>query len=197
VSAGSVTIGARARCLVLVRGARDTDSESNSQGRPPARWYSSQRYCPAGWILTSRGSSYPTLSQSSLLSSTPMCLATALRWMGALVEPPIAVQRAMAFSNASLVMISDGLTSWRTSWTMRCPVWYAQAPRSRYGAGMDAEPGRAMPRASAMAFMVLAVPMVLQCPTLRHEHCDGHERRCFGRKTGGTKTRRRGGGRER
>lgn len=99
-----------------------------------------------------------------------MCLATALRWMGALVEPPIAVQRAMAFSNASLVMISDGLTSSRTSWTMRCPVWYAHAPRSRYGAGMDAEPGRAMPRASAMAFMVLAVPMVLQWPTLRHEH---------------------------
>jgi hypothetical protein len=31
---------------------------------------------------------------------------------------------------------------------------------------MEADPGRDMPRASARAFMVLAVPIVLQCPTL-------------------------------
>ena len=31
---------------------------------------------------------------------------------------------------------------------------------------MEADPGRDMPRASARAFIVLAVPIVLQCPTL-------------------------------
>ncbi len=36
--------------------------------------------------------------------------------------------------------------------------------RSRYGAGMAAQPGSDMPSASAMAFMVEAVPMVLQWP---------------------------------
>lgn len=48
-------------------------------GRPPARWYSSHRYCPAGWMLTSNGSSYPTFSQSSQSSLTPMCLAIAFK----------------------------------------------------------------------------------------------------------------------
>ena len=33
------------------------------------------------------------------------------------------------------------------------------------GAGIAALPGSAMPNASAMAFMVLAVPIVLQCPS--------------------------------
>src|SRR3954465_7331882 len=37
-------------------------------------------------------------------------------------------------------------------------------PRSRWGAGMAAHPGRLMPSASARAFMVEAVPIVLQCP---------------------------------
>ena len=36
--------------------------------------------------------------------------------------------------------------------------------RSRKGAGIAEEPVSVMPSASAMAFMVLAVPMVLQWP---------------------------------
>ena len=38
------------------------------------------------------------------------------------------------------------------------------AARSRYGAGMAPQPGSDMPSASASAFMVEAVPMVLQWP---------------------------------
>ncbi len=37
--------------------------------------------------------------------------------------------------------------------------------RARQGAGMDAVPGSIMPSASASAFMVLAVPIVLQWPS--------------------------------
>ena len=46
----------------------------------------------------------------------------AFRWIGALVEPPIAEFTTMAFSNASRVMICDGFRSSRTISTMRLPV---------------------------------------------------------------------------
>src|ERR1041384_1128165 len=48
---------------------------------------------------------------------------------------------------------------------MRRPVTYAIWPRSRYGAGIAAHPGNESPSASATAFIVDAVPMVLQWPT--------------------------------
>ena len=46
----------------------------------------------------------------------------ALRWIGALVEPPIAELTTMAFSNALRVMMSDGFRSSITISTMRLPV---------------------------------------------------------------------------
>ncbi len=70
----------------------------------------------------------------------------------------------MAFSNAARVRIFDGVRSSHTISTMRLPVSYAISARSLYGAGIAAHPGRDMPSASAIEFMVLAVPMVLQCP---------------------------------
>ena len=60
-----------------------------------------------------------------------MCFAMALMWIGALVEPPIAVFAMMTFSNASRVMMSDGFRSSHTMSTMRLPVSYAICPRSR------------------------------------------------------------------
>ena len=51
-----------------------------------------------------------------------MCRAMALTWIGALVEPPIAEFATMTFSNASRVMIFDGVMSCRTRSTMRRPV---------------------------------------------------------------------------
>src|ERR1700680_750453 len=99
-----------------------------------------------------------------MASLTPIWRAMALTWIGALVEPPIAEQATMAFSKAARVKISDGLRSSRTISTARTPVSYAICPRSRYGAGIAAQPGSDMPSASAIAFMVDAVPMVLQWP---------------------------------
>ena len=46
----------------------------------------------------------------------------AFRWIGALVEPPIAELTTMAFSKASRVMMSDGFRSSLTISTMRRPV---------------------------------------------------------------------------
>ena len=60
--------------------------------------------------------------QSSLSSATPMCRAIALKWIGALVEPPMAELTTMTFSNASRVMILDGRRSSHTMSTMRFPV---------------------------------------------------------------------------
>src|SRR5579863_9173223 len=94
-----------------------------------------------------------------------MWRASALMWIGALVEPPIAELTTMQFSNACRVRMSEGFRSSQTMPTMRFPVSYAIWPRSRYGAGMAAQPGSDMPSASASAFIVDAVPMVLQWPT--------------------------------
>jgi hypothetical protein len=44
------------------------------------------------------------------------------RWIGALVEPPIAEFTTMAFSKAARVMMSDGFKSSRTISTARRPV---------------------------------------------------------------------------
>ena len=46
----------------------------------------------------------------------------ALRWIGALVEPPIAELTTMALMKASRVMMSEGFRSSCTMSTMRLPV---------------------------------------------------------------------------
>jgi hypothetical protein len=51
-----------------------------------------------------------------------MWRARALRWIGALVEPPIAELTTMAFRKASRVRMSDGFRSSATISTMRRPV---------------------------------------------------------------------------
>src|SRR6478735_10040526 len=93
-----------------------------------------------------------------------MWRAIAARWIGALVEPPIAELTRIALWNASLVSTSEGLRSSCTISTMRLPVRYDTSCRSRYGAGIAAEPGSDMPSASARLFIVEAVPIVLQYP---------------------------------
>ena len=46
----------------------------------------------------------------------------AFKWIGALVEPPMAELTTIAFSKASRVMMSEGLRSSSTMATMRRPV---------------------------------------------------------------------------
>ena len=62
-------------------------------------------------------------------------------------------------------MMSEGRRFSFTIPTMRLPVSNAIQPRSRYGAGIAAQPGSDMPSASASEFIEVAVPMVLQWPT--------------------------------
>ena len=138
-------------------------------GTPPARKKLSPRYSPAGCMFTSSGASKPTVSQSFTSSATPACRAMAARCGGALVDPPIAVLTTMAFSKASRVRMSDGFRSSSTICTIRLPVSYAMFIRSRNGAGIADEPVSVIPSASAIAFMVLAVPIVLQWPRLGAE----------------------------
>ncbi len=51
-----------------------------------------------------------------------MCRAMAARWIGALVEPPMAEFTTMALRKASRVRISEGFRSSATISTMRLPV---------------------------------------------------------------------------
>ena len=55
----------------------------------------------------------------------------ALRWIGALVDPPIAELTLIAFRNAARVMMSDGFRSSCTMSTIRRPVRQAISARSR------------------------------------------------------------------
>jgi hypothetical protein len=83
--------------------------------------------------------------------------------MMALVEQPIAIATVMAFSKFSRVWIlrrqvfphhlDDAAAAFGP-----CGWWLASA------AGIDEAPGSVMPMASAIAVMVLAVPMVMQVP---------------------------------
>ena len=82
----------------------------------------------------------------------------------ALLDPPIALTTRIAFRKLSRVRILDGRKSSYAISTMRRPVSYAICPRSRYGAGIAAQPVNDRPSASATAFIVDAVPIVLQCP---------------------------------
>jgi hypothetical protein len=90
--------------------------------------------------------------------------AMAIRWMMALVEHPIAMATAMAFPNASRVWMRCGVRSSHTISTMRRPDSEASRMCPASAAGIEEPPGRTMPTASAMAVMVLAVPMVMQVP---------------------------------
>ncbi len=91
----------------------------------------------------------------------------AITWMMALVEQPMAMATTMAFRYAARVWMRAGVRSSQTISTMRRPdseamrIWLASA------AGIDDAPGRLMPSVSAMAVMVLAVPIVMQVPWLR------------------------------
>ena len=93
--------------------------------------------------------------------------AIAVRWMIALVEPPIASSTRSAFSTDfcgdDLVGRQPGLAPARPR---ARPLASATRSRSACTAGMAAVPGSAMPSASAMQAMVLAVPITAQVPAV-------------------------------
>src|SRR5690606_10411514 len=91
----------------------------------------------------------------------------AIRWMIALVEQPVAIATVTAFLTAAGVMILSGVRSSQTMSTMRLPHWVDMRLWFASAAGIDEAPGSERPIASAIAVMVLAVPMVMQWPSER------------------------------
>ena len=89
----------------------------------------------------------------------PTSAAMAGRCSTALVDPPMAAWTLMAFSKAARVRMALGRRSRRISSAAWAPASAARWVMRLVLAGIMAFPGRDMPRASAMACMVLAVPM--------------------------------------
>ena len=79
----------------------------------------------------------------------------------------MAMCTAMAFWNAAGVRMRSGVRSSHTISTMRRPAWAHMRGWPASAAGSDEAPGSASPRASAMAIMVAAVPIVMQVPNER------------------------------
>ena len=94
----------------------------------------------------------------------PARRAIAIRWMIAFVEHPIAIATAIAFSNAGRVWIRLGFRSSQTMSTTRRPLSDASLMCPASAASTLDPPGSTMPTASAIAVIVLAVPIVMQVP---------------------------------
>mmetsp|Transcript_37762 Transcript_37762/g.88853 ORF Transcript_37762/g.88853 Transcript_37762/m.88853 type:complete len:335 (+) Transcript_37762:311-1315(+) len=82
-------------------------------GVPPTACRSSMTYFPEGLRLAMKGVSAARRRKSLSVRSTPAARAMAMRWMVALVEPPVTITRRTAFSKAFMVMTSRGLMSLR------------------------------------------------------------------------------------
>ena len=93
-----------------------------------------------------------------------------MRWMTALVEPPIAALTRIAFSKALRVSTFERFIFSRTISTARRPASRASTLRRASTAGMAALPGMPTPSASTIEAIVEAVPIVMQCPCERCMH---------------------------
>ena len=106
-------------------------------------------------------------SKRFMSSAMPARRAMAMRWMMALVEPPIAMWTRIALSKEAGERIRAGVRSSHTISTMRRPAaahirgWFEST------AGIEDAPGSARPSASAIAIMVAAVPITMQVPKER------------------------------
>ena len=78
-------------------------------------------YLPCGFMSAMCGTRAPTRLKSSSSSSTSASCAIASRCSTAFVEPPSAIVIAIAFSNASLVMIWRGRMPCATRFTTASP----------------------------------------------------------------------------
>src|SRR5665213_446294 len=86
-------------------------------GMPPTLCRSTARYLPEGFRSHSTGTLPRMRSKSSIVHSTPAVCAMARKCSTALVEPPVAMITATAFSMLFLVTMSRGLRSRRTAST--------------------------------------------------------------------------------
>ncbi|MNT14318.1 hypothetical protein D3C72_1493180 [compost metagenome] len=82
----------------------------------------------------------------------------------ALVEQPMAMATLMAFLNEAMLRMRFGVRSSQTMSTTRRPHSADMRMWPTSAAGIEDAPGSVMPMDSAMAVMVLAVPIVMQVP---------------------------------
>ena len=121
-------------------------------------------YLPEGFRSARTGTLEPIRVKSSIVKSTLIASAIAIKCNTALVDPPRVMIKVMAFSNAFFVMMSRGrMPSFKRLTTA--------APASRLSfflAGLTAAwallPGKLIPMASMALAMVLAVYMPPQEP---------------------------------
>ena len=134
-------------------------------GTPPTRSTVDITCRPNGLTSARCGTRSPIRLKSSSSSGTPASQAMASRCSTALVDPPNAITTAIAFSNASRVRICRAVMPLSSSPTTASPDARAMPSRRRSTAGGLAEPGSAMPSASAALAIVLAVYMPPQAPS--------------------------------
>ena len=84
--------------------------------------------------------------------------------MIAFVEHPIAIATAIAFSNAARLKIFRGVRSSHTMSTIRRPLSDDSRICPASAARIELPPGSTIPHASAIAVIVLAVPIVMHVP---------------------------------
>ena len=123
---------------------------------------------PPGFMSAMCGTRSAIRLKSSRSSATRASLAIASRCSTAFVDPPSAEVTAIAFSNASLVMIWRGVIPRRNMLTTASPARRASPSRRASIAGGDAVPGRLKPIASAIELIVLAVNMPPHAPSPGH-----------------------------
>ena len=114
---------------------------------------------PEGLRSQSTGTFLRIRSKSSIVHSTPAVWAIARKCSTALVEPPVAMITATAFSMLFRVTMSRGFRFCRTASTSTLAAALALATISSWTLAIVLEPGRLMPSASIAELMVLAVYM--------------------------------------
>ena len=137
-------------------------------GTPPMLYRSSITYFPLGLRSARKGVRSLMRWKSSMVRGTPTAFAMAIRWSTALVEPPRIVMTVMAFSNASLVMMSRGFRSRSINKRMAAPTRAHSSRLAGLLAGIEELKGRLMPIASIAEAMVLAVYIPPHAPGPGH-----------------------------
>ncbi len=113
----------------------------------------------------STGTRWRMRSKSSMFHGTPAACAIASQCSTALVEPPVAITTAIAFSSDLRVMMSFGRRFACTAATSTCMLCAALSRFSASSAAMVEEYGSDMPTASIEEDIVLAVYMPPHAPT--------------------------------
>ena len=110
-----------------------------TKGTPPMLCKSSIRYFPDGLKSAITGTLSLMACTSSCVNVSPTLCAMAIMCNTALVEPPSAMMMVSAFSNASFVMMSEGLMSFSKSTNIALPASAHSFFLSLLSAGLEEE----------------------------------------------------------